>query len=159
LIQTERDGYLEDPKYIEDLPEDHQLKRNENVFPFSMSTAAFEVLQFLRMFLAPSGISDVGGDDYQFVLSQHKRDVSFCSPNCYFSNQLVGRGDTLAWAATGHHAAAVTARNERTVGGTKDCGGVNRAPTLPSSSEAPQQRLKQLGSTLLNVIRGLLRAN
>jgi hypothetical protein len=113
LIQTERDGYLDDPKYIEGLPEDHDLRRNENVFPFSMSTASFEVLQFLRMVLSPSGISDVGGDDYQFVLSQHKRDVSSCRPNCYFSGQLLARGDTLGWAVTGQHSAAAKARQER----------------------------------------------
>jgi len=65
------------------------------------------------MFLAPSGVSNVGGDDYQFVLSQHKRDVSSCNANCYFSGQLLARGDTIGWTVTGVHSAAARARDER----------------------------------------------
>lgn len=160
LVQTERDGYLDDPKYIEDLPEDHELKRNENVFPFSMSTASFEVLQFLRMFLAPSGISDVGGDDYQFVLSQHKRDASSCSPNCYFSGQLRARGDTVGWAVTGDHSAAARARHER-ASTLVECNNevtATAAELTPPPPQTPTQPLKQLKHALVAVIRGLIRS-
>jgi molybdopterin/thiamine biosynthesis adenylyltransferase len=158
LIQTERDGYLDDPKYIEDLPEDHELKRNENVFPFSMSTASFEVLQFLRMVLAPSGISDVGGDDYQFVLSEHKRDVSSCSPNCYFSGQLLARGDALGWAVTGDHAAAARARYERaptTVQLGTEVTGTAPEPT-PPVLHTTTKRLNKLKHALVAMLRGLM---
>jgi molybdopterin-synthase adenylyltransferase len=113
LVQAERDGYLDDPRYIEELPEEHEIRRNENVFPFSMNVASLEILQFLRMILAPLGISDVGGDDYQFVLGQHQRDESSCRNDCLYSRDFLARGDTLGVTVTGRHATAEAARRER----------------------------------------------
>src|SRR3954469_13306697 len=54
LIQTERDGFFDDPDYIDRLPDDHPIKRNENVFAFAMSCASLEMVQFLSMVVAPA---------------------------------------------------------------------------------------------------------
>jgi molybdopterin-synthase adenylyltransferase len=53
LVQTEREGRLDDPSYIERLPKDHPLKARENVFAFSMDCASKQVLQMLALTLAP----------------------------------------------------------------------------------------------------------
>lgn len=57
-------GLLDDPGYIEGLdPESNPLLSRQNVFPFSLSTAAHEVLQFLGVV---TGIQRLGGNGPQF---------------------------------------------------------------------------------------------
>lgn len=113
LVQVEREGRLDDPEYIRGLPADRALLRDENVFPFSMSVASFEVLQFVRMVVAPGGLADVGGDDYQFVLGRHVRDYQACREDCWYATRFEGRGDHAGVAVTGAHAAAQAARLTR----------------------------------------------
>jgi molybdopterin-synthase adenylyltransferase len=38
-VQTESEGWLDDPSYIEGLPKGHPIKARENVFVFSISCA------------------------------------------------------------------------------------------------------------------------
>ena len=59
LVQAEREGHFENAAYIRGLPEDHPLRRNENVFAFGASAASFEVLQFLSMVVEPNGVANV----------------------------------------------------------------------------------------------------
>lgn len=113
LVQAEREGLLDDPEYIRGLPEDHALRRNENVFPFSMNVASFEVLQFIRMVVAPGGLADVGGEDYQFALGRHLRDYKACREECWYATRFQARGDQAGVAVTGNHAAAQAARLAR----------------------------------------------
>lgn len=58
-IQLDLDGKLDDPEYIKDLSNqvDHLVAR-QNVFPFSMSVAAHEVLQFVGLL---TGLEKIGG--------------------------------------------------------------------------------------------------
>lgn len=113
LVAAERDGYLDDPAYIAGLPADHPLKRNENVFSFSMSTASFEVLQLLSMVVAPCGISNPGAQMYHFTTGRLDIDEKdHCIPQCYF-RQLVALGDHANVTVTGRHQAAEAARAKR----------------------------------------------
>lgn len=113
LVQTEREGYLDDPSYLNNLPEYDPLRHGVNVFPFSMSAASFEVLQFLRMVIAPLGVADVGGDDYQFVIGRHSRDEALCRANCTYSSELIAQGDHVGYVLTGRHRVAEEARASR----------------------------------------------
>jgi hypothetical protein len=115
LVSTERDGYFDDPRYIEGLPDDHFIKRNENVFAFSMSTASFEMLQLLMMVLAPLGVADAGAQMYHFVPGLFDRpNFDSCKPGCPFSSSLLlSRGDRSGITVTGTHSVAERCRAER----------------------------------------------
>ena len=114
LVSTERDGYFDDPRYIDGLPDDHFIKRNENIFAFSMSTASFEVLQLLMMILAPLGVSDAGAQMYHFVPGLFDRpNFDPCNPNCPFSSFLLSKGDSSDISVIGAHPAAERCREER----------------------------------------------
>jgi hypothetical protein len=113
LVSTERDGYLDDPHYIARLPDDHPVKRNENVFAFGMAAAALEVFQLLSMVIAPLGISNPGAQLYHFVNGRMEVDEHFqCEPTCYYKN-LIAVGDHAAMTMTGRHAVAELARARR----------------------------------------------
>jgi hypothetical protein len=127
-VQAEREGWRDDPRYIEGLPDDHGMKRNENVFPFSMSCASFELAQFVRLIVAPAGCADTGSDDYQYVLGTLKTGEGRCTPTCLYSGVLQGSGDQATITVTAPHAVAERARS---------CG--NRPPklTLPNGAASP----------------------
>ena len=67
LVAVERSGLLDKPTYIEALPKDHELRQNENVFGFSLSVAALEVQQFLRMAIPHAGLPDIGAQTAHFL--------------------------------------------------------------------------------------------
>lgn len=111
-VGTERDGRLDDPVYIAGLPTDHRLRRNENVFGFSMSVASLEILQFLSMVIAPSGMANHGAQRYRFVTGTLEHDFRACEDTCLFPG-ITARGDTAGIVVTGRHFAAEEARKTR----------------------------------------------
>ena len=113
LVAAEREGQLDDPRYIDGLPADHPARANENVFAFSMSTAAMETLQMLSMVIAPSGISDAGAQHYHFVTGQLDTDSHACRPRCPYSTDLLAQGENCAVPITGPHPAADAERARR----------------------------------------------
>lgn len=113
LVSAERDGYLDDPVYISGLPNDHTLKRNENVFGFSLSAASFEVLQFLSLVVAPSELNNPGAQIYHFVNARLEQDeLECCKPTCLYPTFLA-QGDNSTIKVTGRHQRAEEARAKR----------------------------------------------
>lgn len=100
-VQMEREGMLDDPKYIEGLPADHPLKSRENVFAFSMSCAALQTLQMLALVLAPLDQPNPGSQLYHFVGGcMEEPKFGACHPECLFPS-FVSLGDSCDVAATG----------------------------------------------------------
>lgn len=110
LVSAEREGYFDDPKYIAGLPPDHPMRRNENVFAFSLSAASFQILQMLMMIVAPLRIANAGEQMYHFVPGLfdepgfHK-----CKENCLYPT-FVAKGDSTGLVVTGRHFRAEHAR-------------------------------------------------
>jgi hypothetical protein len=102
LVQTEREGNLDDPTYIENLPKDHPLKARENVFAFSMACASLQMLQLLALTLAPLGYSNPGAQLYHFVghFMEGEHGRANCHPDCAFVS-LVALGDSSGVTVTG----------------------------------------------------------
>lgn len=101
LVQVEREGYLDDPTYIERLPEDHELRSRENVFAFSMACAAQQNLQMLALALAPLDQPNPGTQRYHFVGNfMAPPTYAQCTPVCFFRN-MVACGDSAGVTVTG----------------------------------------------------------
>jgi len=110
LVNVERRGDLDDPTYIENLPIDHALRRNENVFPFSAHLGASLVMHALHVALKPVGIADTGEQIYHFVDGSLDRTFDAkCDDNCYFST-IVGKGDSEGLPITGIDVGAAKVR-------------------------------------------------
>lgn len=112
LVAAEQKGQLDDPHYIQGLPQDHPLRRNENVFAFSVSAASFGVLQALSMVVAPADYPDPGTLTYHFVPGTLDRDHDVCGPMC-FAPHFLARGDSSPYVQIGQHALAEQARRSR----------------------------------------------
>ena len=113
LVSVERDGYLDDPEYIRGLTQDDPLRRNENVFAFSVSAASFQVLQLLMMVVAPLGVGNAGAQLYHFVpgILDEPR-FSSCNDGCPYPS-ITARGERAGFAVEGTHLRADRARLER----------------------------------------------
>jgi len=113
-VVLERDGLLDDPRYIETLPSDHPLRARENVFAFSTNLASLEVLQMLAMVVAPHGISTPGVQTYHYVSGDLDRDdARVCEPNCRYSTVHLARGDNVEPGIVEAHPIAEGARAAR----------------------------------------------
>jgi molybdopterin-synthase adenylyltransferase len=111
-VTIERDGLLDDPKYINSLSADSPLRASENVFAFSMNVASLEVLQLVSMVAAPQSIADLGGQSYHAVTGVLDNDTRDCEPTCPYQHDLVATGDRTT-ALLGPHAMAESERTER----------------------------------------------
>ena len=102
-VQLEREGMLNDPKYIEQLPKDHPLKSRENVFAFSRACASLQTLQMLALTLAPLDQPNPGSQLYHFVGGfMEEPTFGACHPECLFPS-FIAQGDSCGIVATGDH--------------------------------------------------------
>lgn len=113
-VEAERDGSLDDPGYIENLPSDHRLALRQNVFAFSQGAASLAVEQFLRMVIAPGGLANIGAQRHQFKLGTTECELDNCDTNCVYP-VLAGSGDSSlqTFLPTGKHALAEQVRERR----------------------------------------------
>lgn len=99
--QMEREGRLDDPKYIQGLPKDHVLRAGENVFVFSMACASLQMMQMLSFVIAPLGQSNPGSQMYHFVGSKMEEPTfGACHEECLIPS-LTALGDTCGVNVTG----------------------------------------------------------
>lgn len=118
-VAMEREGRLDDPEYIKGLPKDSPLRASENVFAFSANVASLEVLQLLSMVVAPQGIADIGSQNHHFVTGELDVDTHACTGGCFYSGQLLARGDHTDIGVIGPHSAAQAERAERAAAGRR----------------------------------------
>lgn len=111
LVQVERDGSLDDPSYIANLPAGSPLRRRENVAALSTSVTAALMEQFMAFVVRPSGIGDHGPLRRNARDPQVERVDKKCDPVCPY-HQSTGVGD-LRLDPTGQHDAAACARRVR----------------------------------------------
>lgn len=82
-VNLEEAGQLDDPSYMKGLPDNHRLKNNENVFPFSANLASLEVLQFIALATGAGGINDFGVQRYRYLPGNIEFDLErTCRKDC-----------------------------------------------------------------------------
>lgn len=113
-VETERAGLLDDPTYLRGLPDNHRLKRNENVFPFSMNVASLELLQLVALATGVAGMTDFGVQRYRYFPGILESDTEqHCRSNCAMV-MLVAQGDKL-FTLVGEDVTAARVRHESAV--------------------------------------------
>ncbi len=111
LVQVERDGSLDSPRYLESLPEDSPLRVRQNVAIFSASAASAALEHFISFVMAPSGFGDTGPLEYALATHAVRRSAAECVYGCPYSGDT-GVGDQR-FDPTGRHEAAERARASR----------------------------------------------
>ena len=81
-VVMELDGSLDDPSYVSNLPSSER-RRNQNVFPFSLSVAGMEVNLLIRYILSSGWWPVVRQQDYQFVTAEMRVHNDECHSQLY----------------------------------------------------------------------------
>lgn len=110
LVALDQAGLIDSESYIRSLPREHGLRRNENVYAFSMMAAALEVRQLLAMVVMPHCANPQAM--YHFVTGGLDRADDRCRDGCYFVG-ITGLGDHCHEVFTGPHAVAEQCRLAR----------------------------------------------
>lgn len=94
-IGLDREGVLDDPTYIQNLDSKfkHLISR-ENVFPFSASLAAHEVLQFIGLITGLSRVGGVGPQMYHaYPGKMEVTEVGKCNVGCEYAKLTASAAD------------------------------------------------------------------
>lgn len=116
LVAVEQMGLLDTPSYIQGLDEGHPLRRNENVFTFSLNLASLEMLQLVALVTGLKGMHRIGEQRMRYFPPGMDVSVEECHASCPFPG-LVAKGDDLdagSVRVTGRHVAAEQMRQRRT---------------------------------------------
>lgn len=74
---------------MKNLPQDHRLRRNENVFPFAANLASLEVLQAIALCTGAAGIDDFGAQRFRYVPGiMDQLPGGGCKPGCPRATEL-----------------------------------------------------------------------
>lgn len=94
-IALDMAGLLDDPEYIKGLaPEFKNLLARQNVFPFSLSVAAHEVLQFIGLVTGQPRIGGVGAQMYHCYPGQMEvLPGGSCGPDCEYAELIASAAD------------------------------------------------------------------
>lgn len=108
---AERQGTLDDPRYINALPRDHPLRGRQNVFAFATGCADLEIGQFVSMLAAPSGIANRGPQLYHLTTGTFEPNLpTECEHGCPYSTELLATADKAPVGSPAAHPAAEAAR-------------------------------------------------
>ncbi|PIZ78891.1 MAG: hypothetical protein COY01_02945 [Candidatus Pacebacteria bacterium CG_4_10_14_0_2_um_filter_40_20] len=109
---TEEAGMLNDPSYMQGLPNDHHLKNNENVIPFAMNLASLEIFHLIAMVTGLAGPTGFDVQRFRWFPGVIDHDVQqTCNDHCDIT-KLIARGDR-DFTLTGRDIAAEMARERQ----------------------------------------------
>jgi hypothetical protein len=93
-VALDREGKLDDPDYIEGLSEEDRVYfSRRNVFPFSMSVAAHQVLQLVGLVTGFVRIGGTGPQIYHCYPGRMEVLDAECDPECEFAGMTATAAD------------------------------------------------------------------
>lgn len=93
-VDLDMQGKLDDPDYIKGLPEADKVSvQRRNVFPFSMSVAAHEVLQLVGLATGLTRVGGVGPQMYHAYPGVMEVLERYCQPDCEFVSLTASAAD------------------------------------------------------------------
>jgi len=95
-VQMEREGMLDDPSYMDSLPDEHLYNKKENVIVFSMALASHEILSFVNLLGPISGILPEDEYRYSYPLNYLVKESKNCKKYCSYK-ALTALGDKLSF--------------------------------------------------------------
>lgn len=110
LVAADKSGDLDDPSYLESLPDDYPAKVNANVFVFSLGLASLEVAQLIMLAIRPLGLGP-SPQNYHLVTGEIDIGTYSCDADCSFP-KLVASGEREN-PGTDRHLAAERERESR----------------------------------------------
>jgi len=90
---TEEAGKFDDPTYLQGLPTDHNVKRNENVLPFSENLASLEIFHLVALVTGAAGQTGFGIQRFRWIPGLLDYDVTRKCEACCDIDSLVAQGD------------------------------------------------------------------
>jgi hypothetical protein len=94
-VELEKDGLLDDPKYLSGLPDNHYLKSRENISAFSYNLASMEVIHFMALVADVVDPMNYGEQKFRFKHGFLSRNYDVkCDSKCDYSN-TIGMADKL----------------------------------------------------------------
>lgn len=109
-VQSDRDGLFDDVNYVRNLPPNHPIKRNENVYAFAAAVSSLEILQFISLIVPTPGRRNPGAQLYHFVPATLDKEIKRCNETCY-PHSLLAKGDSTGLTVTSKHLMAEEKRS------------------------------------------------
>lgn len=94
-IALDQNGKLDDPEYVKGLGHEFSpLLARQNVFPFSLSVAAHEVLQLVGLVTGEVGVGGIGAQTYHcYPGKMEVVPVGTCAPGCEYAALTASAAD------------------------------------------------------------------
>ena len=86
-VVAELDGSLDDPSYLNNLPE-HERPQNQNVFPFSLGCASMQVNLMIRYLIGQRWWPPIQRQEYRVIGGETKRSHAECKEHCAFRARI-----------------------------------------------------------------------
>lgn len=110
FVAVDRRGDLDDPRYLETLPEDHPARASQNVFGFSLGLASLEIGQLLMLALRPLGLGPLP-QNFHLITGTIDIGKPECDEGCKYP-ELTASGER-EHPGTGEHLVAEEERQSR----------------------------------------------
>ena len=139
-VLQELDGSLDNPSYLAGLPPDLR-PQNQNVFPFSLGSAAMQANLMVRYLIGQDWWPVIGRQEYRYITARTYVSLGECNQYCSFRNRIA-LGDMSSPSYLRTPKPRRPSRRQRLVNLYRQC--VTALPwvhSTPDSEESAQERI------------------